>query len=279
MIVAVVALGCVMTAQSAAQTSDSVYATPKNVQYVYTEASDLTLIGKIMDTPNPYHRVDTVKYKGFTKTENFQVRCPAGLAVVFRTNSGSITLTATGDFSWRSNSTMRLASQGYDLYIKLLNQAVLEERGEEHGPEAECTVNLDYDAFLPEKYVPFPAQRMALYKKIALIANEADLSDVTDELLDRFGEPPLPTRNLLRIALIHSTAVRAGMTAIRQFGEEIHIYPQKTDFDRWAAVADGFPGQLRVLMSGETHLCLRIGKKKDGLTLTQSCLDRYLATE
>ena len=168
---------------------------------------------------------------------------------------------------------------GYDLYIKLLNQAVLEERGEEHGPEAECTVNLDYDAFLPEKYVPFPAQRMALYKKIALIANEADLSDVTDELLDRFGEPPLPTRNLLRIALIHSTAVRAGMTAIRQFGEEIHIYPQKTDFDRWAAVADGFPGQLRVLMSGETHLCLRIGKKKDGLTLTQSCLDRYLATE
>lgn len=118
MIVAVVALGCAMTAQSAAQTSDGVYATPKNVQYVYTEASDLTLIGKIMDTPNPYHRVDTVKYKGFTKTENFQVRCPAGLAVVFRTNSGSITLTATGDFSWRSNSTMRLASQGYDLYIK-----------------------------------------------------------------------------------------------------------------------------------------------------------------
>ena len=118
MIVAVMALGCAMTAQSAAQTSDGVYATPKNVQYVYTEASDLTLIGKIMDTPNPYHRVDTVKYKGFTKTENFQVRCPAGLAVVFRTKSGSITLTATGDFSWRSNSTMRLASQGYDLYIK-----------------------------------------------------------------------------------------------------------------------------------------------------------------
>ena len=53
----------------------------------WTEASDLTLIGKILDTPNPYHRVDTVRYKGFTKSENLQVRCPAGLAVLFRTDS------------------------------------------------------------------------------------------------------------------------------------------------------------------------------------------------
>ena len=49
--------------------------TPKNVKYTFTEASDLTLIGKLFpDTPNPYHRVDTVKYKGFTKSENLQVR-------------------------------------------------------------------------------------------------------------------------------------------------------------------------------------------------------------
>ena len=59
--------------------------TPKNVVYTFTEASDLNLIGKIHeDTPNPYHRVDTVKYKGFTEGENRQVRCPAGLAVLFK---------------------------------------------------------------------------------------------------------------------------------------------------------------------------------------------------
>ena len=85
---------------------------------VYTEASDLTLIGKIIDTPNPYHRVDTVKYKGFTKAENLQVRCPAGLAVVFRTDAPSITLRATGDFSYQANNTMRIASHGFDLYIR-----------------------------------------------------------------------------------------------------------------------------------------------------------------
>ena len=85
---------------------------------VYTEASDLTLIGKIIDTPNPYHRVDTVRYKGFTKAENQQVRSSAGLAVLFRTDSPSITVKAEGDFSYQANNTMRLASHGFDLYIR-----------------------------------------------------------------------------------------------------------------------------------------------------------------
>ena len=93
---------------------------PEEVKYKFTEASDLNLIGKIhKETPNPYHRVDTVKYKGFTKRENFQVRCPAGLAVLFKTNSKTITVkTEFGQKSWESNTTMPLAYRGYDLYIK-----------------------------------------------------------------------------------------------------------------------------------------------------------------
>ncbi|MBQ3711075.1 MAG: SGNH/GDSL hydrolase family protein [Bacteroidales bacterium] len=86
--------------------------------YVFTEASDLTLIGKIMDTPNPYHRVDTVEYKGFTSHENFQVRCCAGMAVAFRTDSPSIRIRHIGNFSHRSSSTTGHAMHGYDLYIK-----------------------------------------------------------------------------------------------------------------------------------------------------------------
>lgn len=92
--------------------------TPRDARYVYTEASELTLIGKIMPTAHPYHRVDTTRYKGFTKGENLQVRCPAGLAVVFRTNSSSIMIQAEGDLSYQSNTTMRQASHGYDLYIR-----------------------------------------------------------------------------------------------------------------------------------------------------------------
>ena len=88
--------------------------TPKNVKYVFTEASDLNLIGKIHeDTPNPYHRVDTVKYKGFTKGENIQVRCSAGLAVLFTTNSSTISVQT--EYGWQNYnpvSTMPIAYRG-----------------------------------------------------------------------------------------------------------------------------------------------------------------------
>ncbi len=165
---------------------------------------------------------------------------------------------------------------GYDLYIKLLNQAVLEEKGEAAEPEVECTVSLNFDAFLPESYVPYPAQRMALYKKIALIATEEDLGDITDELVDRFGEPPLATQNLLRIALIHTSAVKCRITSIRQSGNEIHIYPQKVDFDIWSEISDLFPGKLRILMSGEIHLGLRLQKGDDPLTLIHKMFEKYM---
>ena len=91
----------------------------QSTKYVFTEASDLNLIGKILDnTPNPYHRVDTVKYKGFTAVENSQVRCPAGLAVLFKTNSKTISVKT--EYGWENEmtSTMPIAYRGYDLYIK-----------------------------------------------------------------------------------------------------------------------------------------------------------------
>ena len=85
---------------------------------IYTEASDLTLTGKLIDTPNPYHRVDTVRFKGFTKSENYQVRNSAGIAVAFRTNSPTISvLTKYGEVGW-PNNTGGYSARGYDLYIR-----------------------------------------------------------------------------------------------------------------------------------------------------------------
>ena len=92
--------------------------TPENVKYEFTEASELNLIGKILpDTPNPYHRVDTCKYKGFTKGENEQVRCSAGLAVIFKTNSSTISVKSEFGYYNTAPNTMGIALRGYDLYI------------------------------------------------------------------------------------------------------------------------------------------------------------------
>ena len=97
----------------------AVPAQKKPVVYNFTEASSLTMVGKLMtDTPNPYHRVDTVRFKGFTTTENKQVRMSAGLAVAFRTDSKTIAVrTKYLDRGFPAN-TGGLAARGYDLYIR-----------------------------------------------------------------------------------------------------------------------------------------------------------------
>ena len=166
---------------------------------------------------------------------------------------------------------------GYDLYIKLLNRAVLEEKGTPEKEEIECKVSLKFDALIPESYVPFPAQRMALYKKIALIGSEEDLEDVTDELVDRFGEPPRETLNLLRIALIHTLAVRCGFTSVREDTAGIHITPKELDIDAWSELSDDYPSRLRMIMSGEPHVCLRPQKDEDLLSLLYKMFEKYTA--
>ncbi|MBE6589463.1 MAG: transcription-repair coupling factor [Ruminococcaceae bacterium] len=169
-----------------------------------------------------------------------------------------------------------LDAVGYDLYIKLLNRAVLEEKGETVEEEVECTVNLQYDAHIPEKYVPYPAQRMALYKRIALIASEEDIADVTDELVDRYGEPPKAVQNLLHIALIHSLAVKCRITSVREDGVGVHLTPQHMDFDAWAELSSHFPGKLRMIMSGDPHICLRTDKKENTLTVIHKIFEKYI---
>ncbi|MBO6248829.1 MAG: SGNH/GDSL hydrolase family protein [Bacteroidales bacterium] len=96
----------------------TVNAAAQNSEIVYSEASELTLTGKLMDTPNPYHRVDTIRFKGFTKSENNQVRNSAGIAVAFRTDSKTISvLTDYGEMGW-PNNTSGFSARGYDLYIR-----------------------------------------------------------------------------------------------------------------------------------------------------------------
>lgn len=120
--------------------------TPKNVQYKFTEASDLTMVGKIFeDTPNPYHRVDTVKYKGFSKAENLQVRESSGIAVVFKTNSTVISVkTVYGKATFPTN-TNGFSSRGYDLYIRKNGKWIFAGAGVAHDNKPQENVVLIKD--------------------------------------------------------------------------------------------------------------------------------------
>lgn len=166
-------------------------------------------------------------------------------------------------------------SIGYDLYIRLLNDAVIEEQGGKLPEKRECAVSIRVDANIPAQYVRYPAQRMSLYKRIALIRNEYDRLDMTDELLDRFGELPRPTENLLMIALIRALALECRLKQIKQEGNEVRMYPEKFDFPVLSSVAAAFDGRIRVVMVGEPHISLRLRKGDAILMLLRDVLEKY----
>jgi transcription-repair coupling factor (superfamily II helicase) len=170
-----------------------------------------------------------------------------------------------------------MISVGYDMYLRLLEEAVLEEKGETVEEAPECTVNLSVDAFLPDTYVPYATQRVNFYKRIALIENEFDRDDVMDEMVDRYGMPPKPAENLLLIALIRATAIRAGVSSIVQEGNAVRIYLHKFLPNEWMAVSADFPGKMRILaFDGTPCLMIRLAPKDDVLALVYKMLGKYL---
>jgi len=130
---------------------------------------------------------------------------------------------------------------GYDLYMKLLNEAVLEEKGEVPEKKVECAVDVHADAYLSKTYIPFAPQRMDLYKKIARIRTEEDYEDMIDEMCDRFGEPSAPAVNLCRIALIRAIASEAGFTKVIEREGSVQLIPQEINPMAISALAERFP--------------------------------------
>ena len=116
-----------------------------------------------------------------------------------------------------------LMTVGYDLYLKLLEEAVLEERGEAKRIETECSADLTVSASIPDRYVPSPEQRMDLYRRIAAIRTNEDASDLLDELLDRYGEAPKSVLALLDIALLRAAASKAGVSDISQKRDQLRL--------------------------------------------------------
>ena len=172
-----------------------------------------------------------------------------------------------------------LDAVGYDLYIKLLNEAVLEEKGERVEEKPECTVTLKYNAFIPEKYVSFSSQRMGLYKRIALIENEYDRLDILDEMIDRYGDMPKPTENLLMIALIRANALKCKITSITQEGSEFRINPVRIDIDIWSDVEETFDGKMKIILSSKPYISVRPKANTDALKSLNRILEKYLEIE
>ncbi len=152
-----------------------------------------------------------------------------------------------------SEQSGHMEAVGYDLYCKLLNESVKELQGEMPPQDAfETTIDLDIDAFIPERYIQSEAQKLDVYKRIAAICTEEEQEDMLEELIDRFGEPPRSVQNLLSIARLRALAHDAWIVELAQKGNEIRIQMYERaqiDVSKIDSLLKDYKGRLKFVFS------------------------------
>ena len=169
-----------------------------------------------------------------------------------------------------------MISVGYDLYLKLLEEAVLEERGEPSPEESACTADLDVTANIDKAYVTSGEQRMDLYRRMAGIRSQSDADELLDEIVDRYGDPPRGVMNLIDIALLRARASAAGIRDIAQKGRTLRFRLAQFDF----AVVSRVAGQYQKRMfvepkSDEPAITLQLTAKEDPLQAAEKFVKTY----
>lgn len=165
---------------------------------------------------------------------------------------------------------------GYDLYCKMLNDAVKTLKGEKIEEEDfETSVDMELDAYIPSTYIKSEFQKLEMYKRVADIANEDEFLDIQEELLDRFGEIPTSVNHLLNIALIKAFAHKTYITQIIQKKEEIQLVmyaKARIDINRIPVLLEQYKEELKFTPDTNPYFIYYLGKwnkkgKVDSYTL------------
>lgn len=150
---------------------------------------------------------------------------------------------------------------GYDMYIKLLGEAVALMKGEEITQPVDegCLVDMQVQAHIPEDYISSTNLRLDVYRRIAEVRNAEDAMDVTDELIDRFGEPPLAVKGLLDIALLRNTATKLGISEIKQQNDALLLYKKSFDLEQTGRLIHAMNGRVMLSAGSKPYISIKIG--------------------
>ena len=171
-----------------------------------------------------------------------------------------------------------MISVGYDMYLKLLEEAVLEERGEKPLQEVSCTADLDVTANIDKNYVSSGEQRMDLYRRMAAIRNREDADELLDEMVDRYGDPTKGALNLIDIALLRAEAAALKISDISQKGRTVVFTVEGFEFEKISALC-GLPEyKNRVFLSPKAQkptLTLKLAAGENPLKASENFLKNY----
>ncbi|MCH5198461.1 MAG: transcription-repair coupling factor [Oscillospiraceae bacterium] len=169
---------------------------------------------------------------------------------------------------------------GYDLYIELLSQAVaaLKQGDETFVPKKDCLVDIHIDAHIPESYIESYPQRIAIYKRIADIHSEEDAMDVTDELIDRYGEPPASAMGLIKVALLKNTAADNGIHEITQRGNNLILFTSAIDKEVLKKLSV-LRSRVTANASNRPYYSVRVLSGQNSLGALEDCIKALAAKE
>ena len=170
-----------------------------------------------------------------------------------------------------------MMSVGYDMYLKLLDEAVLEERGEK-PKEQDCTADLNVTANVDPDYVSRGEERMDLYRRMAAIRSQEDADDLLDEIIDRYGDPPKGVLNLIDIALLRANARSVGICDIKQKASDVLFTLVSLNFEAISAICDTPDYKNRVQLvatAKEPTLRLKLSSGVDSLKQTKVFIAQY----
>ncbi len=161
-----------------------------------------------------------------------------------------------------------MESVGYDMYMKLLSEAI---EGEKEGlekpkEEKECLIDLQMDAHIPENYIESIPNRLSMYRRIADIRTMDDASDVVDELIDRFGDPPPAVEGLIEVALLRNQAADLGIYEVAQRGDQLLLYWNEINMHGAARLSGDMRGRITVNASAKPYLGIKLEPSSGALS-------------
>ncbi|MBQ7302633.1 MAG: transcription-repair coupling factor [Clostridia bacterium] len=169
---------------------------------------------------------------------------------------------------------------GYDMYLKLLSEAVNEEKGlQKPRREEECLIDLPVSAHIPERYIASNAQRLEMYRRIADIRTMEDSLDVYDELIDRFGEPPEAVQGLVEVALMRNMAADAGIFEVKQQGDTLLLYQKKLDLEMGSRLNNALKKRVMISAGAKPYFAVKIPAGQTNLDTLREALEAVCVTE
>jgi transcription-repair coupling factor (superfamily II helicase) len=171
-----------------------------------------------------------------------------------------------------------IMSVGYDLYVQLLEEAIRELRQEAVPKEKpQVSIDIPVDVYVPDDFVPSQRQKIELYKKVAAIESLEDADEVAEDILDRYGHPPVPVQNLLAVARVKVRARELGIVAISQQKERVGFKFGDVNKRRLEAIAGylrGLRGRFTVSTTRTPSVIMRLESTKSALSATEQLLKK-----